>query len=221
MIVPADANVDMDHFKDTDRQDTLRQQLNKELNEAPWNQDASQQALEQMEKVAKTVKLVYEGFWHENDSDIVNRLNEAARKLKDRQAGMKKDAISLTSQIEDQMSPSDECMSCHCPVGHHLLECGKDTLQQDLKETVHEIPVEPLTGPPKIVHPFPANKPQTLLMPLPLVPANFPIKLNKVTKMKTGSASTKTKMVSAMVTQSQVRIQKLSPEEVQSLSSSA
>ena len=26
MTVPADANADMDHFKDTDRQDTLRQQ---------------------------------------------------------------------------------------------------------------------------------------------------------------------------------------------------
>ena len=35
MTVPADANADMDHFKDTHRQDTLRQQLDKELNKAP------------------------------------------------------------------------------------------------------------------------------------------------------------------------------------------
>ena len=35
MTVPADANADMDHFKDTDRQVTLRQQLDKELNKAP------------------------------------------------------------------------------------------------------------------------------------------------------------------------------------------
>ena len=89
-----------------------------------------------MEKVAKTVKLVYEGFWHKNDSDILNRLNEAAKKLKDRQAEMKKDAINQTSQTEDQVSPSDECFTCHHPVGHHLLKCGKDTLQQDLKETL-------------------------------------------------------------------------------------
>ena len=46
MIVPADIIADMDHFKDIDRQDTLREQLHKELNEAPWNKDASQQALE-------------------------------------------------------------------------------------------------------------------------------------------------------------------------------
>ena len=45
MTVPADANADMDHFKDTDRQDIPRQQLDKELNEASWNQHASQKAL--------------------------------------------------------------------------------------------------------------------------------------------------------------------------------
>ena len=59
MTVPADANADMDHFKDTDRQDTLRQQLDKELNEAPWNPDAGQQALEKMEKIVKTIKPAY------------------------------------------------------------------------------------------------------------------------------------------------------------------
>ena len=86
MTIPADANADMDHFKDTDRKDILRQQLNKELNEPPWNQDASQQALEQLEKVTKTVQPVHQDFWYKNDSDIAKRLNEAAKKLKDRQA---------------------------------------------------------------------------------------------------------------------------------------
>ena len=105
MTVPTNANADMDHFKDTDRQDILRKQLDKEINEAPWNQDANQQALEQMEKVVKTVKPAYEGFWHQNDSDILNRLNEAAKKLKDRCAEMKMDAINETSQREDQVSP--------------------------------------------------------------------------------------------------------------------
>ena len=32
MTVPADANADRDHFKDIDRQDLLRQQLDTELN---------------------------------------------------------------------------------------------------------------------------------------------------------------------------------------------
>ena len=171
MTVPADASADMDHFKDTDRQDTFRQQLDKELNKALWNQDASQQALKQMEKVVKTVKPVYEGFWCKNDSDILNRLNEAAKKLKDRCAEIKKDAINETSQKEDQVSPSDKCFTCHHPVGHHLLKCSENSLQHDLKEIVHKVSVEPLTGLSKIVHPFPAKRPLTLLIPPPSVPA--------------------------------------------------
>ena len=64
MIAPADACADMDHFKDTDRQDTFRQQLEKEINGAPpWHQDASQKAIDRMEKVVKAVKPAYEGFW--------------------------------------------------------------------------------------------------------------------------------------------------------------
>ena len=35
-------------------------------------------------------------------------------------------------------------------------------------------------------------------MPPPIVPANFAVKLNKVAKMKTGPASTKTKMLAAI-----------------------
>ena len=220
MTVPADANADMDHFKDTDRQALLRQLLDKELHEAQWNQDASHQALEQMEKVVKTVKPVYEGFWHQNDSAILNRWNEAAKKLKDGHDEMKKDTINKTSQTEDQVSPSDNCFTCHYPVGHHLLTCSKNSLQHNLKENVHEVPVEPLTGSPKIVHPFPATRPRTVLMPPPSVPANFPVKLNKVAKMKIGTASAKTKMVTNMATQPQVMIRKLSPEEIQFLSSS-
>ena len=133
---------------------------------------------------------------------------------------MKKDAINEVSQKEDQVSPSDKCYTCHCPVGHHLLECNKNSLQHDLKEILHEVPVEPLTGLPKIVHPFPATRTQTLLMPPPPVPANFTVKLNKVAKMKTGPPHNEAKMLAAMTTQPQVMIRKLSPEEIQSLTSS-
>ena len=184
----------------------IRMQVNR-----PWNR---------WKKVTKTVKLVYEGFWCKNDKDILNRPNETAKKLKDRQAEMKKDAIDENSQTEDQVSPSDECFTCLHPVGHPSLKCDKDTLQQDLKEALHEIPVKPLTGPPKIVHPFPGTRSQTLLMPPLSVPANFAVKLNKFAKMKTSTPSTKTKMVTTIAIQPQVRIQKRSPEEIQSLSSS-
>ena len=63
--------------------------------------------------------------------------------------------------------------------------CSDAARSPYLKEVLHEIPVEPLTGLPKIVHPFPATRTQTLLMPPLLVPANCTTKLNKVAKMKT------------------------------------
>ena len=220
MITPADAHADMDHFKDTDRQDTLRQQLEKEINGAPWHQDASQKALDRMEKVVKGVKPAYEGFWCQSDSDILNRLNEAAKKLKDRHTGMKQDTIEEAHQQEDQVTPSGKSVSYDHLMGHHLLECSKDTLQDELEEIIHEVPVEPLTGPPKLVPPFPAVRSQTLLMPPQSVPANFSVKLNKVAKMKTGPTSDEAKMVAAMTTQPWVMIQKLSPEEIHSLSAS-
>ena len=176
MTAPANACGDMDHFEDTDRQDTLRQQLDKEINGAPWHQDARQKALEEMQKVVKTVKPVYEGFWHQNDSDILDRLNKAAKKLKDRHAEMEKDIIKGAHQQEDQVTPSDKCVTCNHPIGQHMLECSKNTLQHELEEIIQNRP--------KIVHPFPMKGPQTPLMPLPSVPANFSVKLNKVAKMK-------------------------------------
>ena len=72
-------------------------------------------------------------------TDILNRLNEAAKKLKDRHAEMKKDAINEVSHKEDQVSPSAKCYTCHHPVGHHLLKCSKNSLQHDLKEILHEV----------------------------------------------------------------------------------
>ena len=84
--------------------------------------------LEKMEKVVKTVKPTYKGFWLQNDREILNRLNEAAKKLKNRHAEMKKDNTEETKQQEDQVSPSDKCFTCHRPIGHHLLECSKKHL---------------------------------------------------------------------------------------------
>ena len=218
--VPADANADKDLFQDIDRQNTLRQQLSKELNEAFWNEDTSGQALTQLEKISKTVKPVHEDFWNNRDRDIFIRLNEAAKKLEECQPEVKKDAALQNSQAKDQVSPSDECLTCHQPVGHHLLDCNKDTLQQDLTEELHEIPVEPLKAPPKVVHPFPGDSTQFQLMPPPIVPANFAVRLNTVAKMKTGPASTKTKMLATITTTPQVTIHKLSPEEIRSLTTS-
>ena len=90
--VPADANADRDLFQDIERQNTLRQQLSKELSKAPWNEDTSGQALTQLERISKTVKPAHEDFWKNKDRDIFIRLNEAAKKLEDSQSEVKKDA---------------------------------------------------------------------------------------------------------------------------------
>ena len=174
-----------------------------------------------MEKVVKAVKPAYEGFWHQSDSDILSRLNEAAKKLKDRHTGMKQNTIEKAHQQEDQVTPTSKCVTCDCPIGHHLLECSKDTLQDGSEKIVQEVPVEPLTGLPKIVHPFPAVRPQTLLMSPPSVPANFSVRINQVAKMRTSLPSEEAQLVAAMATQPQVIVQKLTPEEIKNLSSSA
>ena len=130
----------------------------------------------------------------------------------------KKDAALQNSQVEDQVSPTAGCVSCHQPVGHHLLKCNRDTLQE-LTGAVHEVSVEPLKAPPKVVHPFPGDSTKFQLMPPPIVPVKFSVRLNKVAKIKTGSPSPKTKMLAAITTP-HVTIRKLSPEEVESLTSS-
>ena len=93
--------------------------------------------------------------------------------------------------------------------------------QDTLKEVAHNTPVEPLTGPPKVVHPFLEISPQALLPPPPGTPANLSVKLNSVAKMCTGPPSKEAQMLTAMTTQPRVVLKKLSPEEIQSHTSSA
>ena len=106
-------------------------------------------------------------------------------------------------------------------MGHHVLECSKETLQDTLKEVIHSTPVEPLTGPPKIVHPFPEVSPQTLLPPPPEILANFSVKLNSIAKMHTGPPPKAAQMLTTLTTQPKVMIKRMSPEEIQSHTNSA
>ena len=84
--VPADVNADHDNFQDKDRQKNLAQTLEKDLKQAPWQKEAADGPLEDLETVTKTVKPVYDGFWHTRDQDIINRLDLATRKLKEKRA---------------------------------------------------------------------------------------------------------------------------------------
>ena len=83
MEVPADVNADKDHFKDVDRQDTLRQKLDNELRQAPWNENTSEQPLQELKRLMKTVKPAHQEFWDnlDKDRDTFLRLDAVAKKL--------------------------------------------------------------------------------------------------------------------------------------------
>ena len=66
-----------------------------------WNEDASGQALTQLETISKTVKPAHEDFWNTKERDIFIRLNEPAKKLEDSQPEVKKDAALQNSQAKD------------------------------------------------------------------------------------------------------------------------
>ena len=106
MEVPTHVNADKDDF-----QNTIRQKLGKELSEALWREDTNGQPLTRLERLTKTVKPAYEESWNTQGRDI--------------QPEAKKDAALQNSQVEDHESPSDECVSCHQPVGQHLLKCSR------------------------------------------------------------------------------------------------
>ena len=164
---PADVNADQDSFQDKDRQETLAQALEEDLSKAPWQKESAKGPLEDLEKITKAVKPIYNGFWHDKDQDILARLDQTARKLKEKRAAWLQDnkeddtAVPVTSNLEKS------CTLCNEPIGHHVLQCSKETLQDTLKEVIHSTPVGPLTGSPKVVHPFPEIGPQTLLPPSP------------------------------------------------------
>ena len=192
---PADVNADQDRFQDKDKQETLAQALKEDLRES------AQGPLEDLEKITKAVKPIYDGFWHNRDQDIINRLDQAARRLKEKRAAQSQDNQEDDTAIPATSNPERSCSLCDEPLGHHVLQCTKETLQDTLKEVIHSAPVEPMTGPPRIVHPFPEISPQTFLPPPPGILSNFSVKLNPVAKMRTGPPSKEAQMLTTMTTQ--------------------
>ena len=136
--------------------------------------------------MTKTVKSIYEGFWYNSDQGILARLDQTARKLKKRRKAQLQDNQEDNTAVPATPNLERSCSLCNEPTGHHVLQCSKETLQDTLKEVIHSTPMEPLMGPPEIVHPFPEIGPQTLLPPPPGILANFSVKLNSITKMPTG-----------------------------------
>ena len=77
---PADINANQDNFQDKDRWKALAQGLEKELHKAPWQKQLALGPIDDLKKMTKTVKPIYEGFWYNSDQDILTRLDQAARR---------------------------------------------------------------------------------------------------------------------------------------------
>ena len=203
---PADANQDIDHFKDKDRQKELTSKLS-EHSKAPWQHDPSAQAISEAERISKNAKPVYDGFWQKSDEDILSRLDAAARELKDRRTARKQDGND--SRDTGPTATTTYCGMCDEPLGHHVLQCTRENIQDTLKAKLQQTPIEPLTGPPKVIHPFPTRTAEIMPPPPPGIPAKFPIKLNSVAKMRTGPSSKEMQMLAAITTQPKVIIKEL------------
>ena len=85
-MAPADVNTDQDSFQDKDRQKALAQALEDDLSKAPWQKESAKGPLEDLEKIAKVAKPIYDGFWCDRDQDIIDRLDQAAKRLKEKRA---------------------------------------------------------------------------------------------------------------------------------------
>ena len=113
--------------QDKDRQKTLAQGLEKELHKAPWKKQLATGPIDDLEKMTKTVKPIYEGFWYNSDQDILAGLDQASKKLKERRSAQPQDnqeddnAMPATPNLEKSCSLGNE------PMGHHVLECSKET----------------------------------------------------------------------------------------------
>ena len=163
---------------------------------------------------------VYDGFWRDNDLDILSRLDAASEELKDKRSSAQKEAPDESSpnkqdglDVEDPHTSRSE--------SPFLLMSTQNDLRNNLKDAISSIPVEPMTpqtGPPKVIPPMPYSE-HDIMVPPPLeIPANFSIKLKSVAKMRTGPPPQKAKMLVNLVTQPKLTIKKMTPEEVQELS---
>ena len=211
---PADANANTDIFQDKERHFIITKELEEELNHAPWRKDTSSEVLNKLEHITPTVKPTYEGFWKDSDAKIINHLDAGTQRLKDKRSAVK-NVDTATNPTANEPNPDDICKLCDEPLSHHILKCTKDDLQDELRATQEKVPLEPLSGPPEVVHPMPPSGHQAPLLPPPGIPANFSIKLNTVTKMKTGSPTHEAQMLASMTTQPRVILKKLTPEEIQ------
>ena len=159
---------------------------------------------------------VYEGFWKNSDVDILSRLDAASEELKAKRRNNQKETPE-ESTPKEQNKIDIEDPHPDRPALSSIQMSTRDDLRDNLKDTISNVPVEPVTpqtGPPKVIPPTPYSE-HDLVAPPPQIPTNFRIKLKSVAKMRTGPPPWKAKMLVDLVTGPKLIIWKLTPEEVQ------
>ena len=150
---------------------------------------------------------VYEGFWKNNDVDILSRLDAASEELKSKRRNTQKETPEESSPEESSPNGQDELgvedPHPDRPESPSLLISTQTDLRDNLKDAMSNIPVEPVTpqtGPPKVMPPMPYSE-YDIMVPPPLeILTNFRIKLKSVAKMRTGPPPQKAKMLVDLVT---------------------
>ena len=201
MIVPADQNADKDFFQDSERQSAVKQKYEGEIKQAPWNpQTDSDNPLMKLGDMIPKATPVYKGFWKNSDVDILLRLDVASEELKAKRKTQKETPEESSPKEQNKIDVEDPHPDR--PESPSLLMSTRDDLRDNLEDTMSNVPVEPVTpqtGPPKVIPPTPYSE-HDLMVPLPLIPTNFRIKLKSVAKMKTGPPPQKAKMLVDLIT---------------------
>ena len=170
--VLADQDADRDFFHDSERQLVVQQKFGNEIAQAPWNPLAdSDNPLSKLGDMVNKATPVYEGFWRDNDSDILSRLDAASERLKEKRGSAWEGAHDEPSPNEqDGLDTEDPHPSNPESPSSQLIKSTRNDLRDNLKDAISSIPVEPMTpqtGPPKVIPPMPYSK-HNIMVPPPL-----------------------------------------------------
>ena len=82
-----------------------------DLSKTPWQKESAKGPLEDLEKITKVAKPIYDGLWHDRDQDIIDRLDQLAKRLKEKTAAQLQDnkeddtAVPVTSKPREKLLP--------------------------------------------------------------------------------------------------------------------
>ena len=140
--VPADQDADKDFFHDSEKQLVVQQKFGNEIAQAPWNPPAdSDNPLMKLGDMVNKATPVYEGFWRDNDSDILSWFDAASERLKEKRASAQEGAHYEPSPKEqDGLDTEDPQPSNPESPSNQLLKSTQNDLRDNLKDAISSMP---------------------------------------------------------------------------------